>query len=42
LWLGVFSLVYLFASGRHAWLWLGAANGVAFAALAVVRLALGG
>lgn len=25
-WLGVLSLVYFFASGLRAWLWLGAAN----------------
>lgn len=37
-WLGVLSLVFLFASGWRAWLWLGAANLLLFAGLALARL----
>ena len=37
-WLGVLSFVFLFASGRRAWLWLGAANALVFGVLAVARL----
>lgn len=37
-WLGVLSACYAFPSGRRAWLWLGAANLVALAALALARL----
>ncbi len=36
-WLGVFSLVYLFGSGLRAWLWLGGFNIVAFIILAAAR-----
>ncbi|MEI2429760.1 MULTISPECIES: hypothetical protein [Lysobacter] len=37
LWCAVFSLVFLFRSSARAWLWLGAANALAFAALAALR-----
>lgn len=37
-WLGVLGLVFLFASGWRAWLWLGAANLLVFGALAAARL----
>lgn len=36
-WSGVLSLVFLFRSGARAWLWLGSANALAFAALAACR-----
>lgn len=36
-WTAVFGLCFLFRSGRAAWLWLGAANLVAFAALFACR-----
>lgn len=38
IWLTVLSLVFLFASGRRAWLWLGGANALVFGALALLRL----
>jgi hypothetical protein len=41
LWLGVLSTVFLFGSAMRAWLWLSAANVLAFGALALVRLAAG-
>ncbi|MFP1678672.1 hypothetical protein ACLD02_08225 [Alloalcanivorax sp. C16-2] len=41
-WMAAFSLVYLFPSGVRAWLWLGAANLLAFGALVVARGALAG
>ena len=37
LWIAVFSLCYLFRSGRAAWLWLGGANLLAFALLFACR-----
>ena len=37
-WIAVFSLCFLFRSGLAAWLWLGAANLLAFAALLACRL----
>jgi len=37
IWLGVLSLCFLFPSGASAWRWLGSANLLAFAALAVCR-----
>lgn len=40
-WMGVLSLVYLFRSGRQAWLWLGAANAAAYALLYAGRLPVG-
>ena len=36
-WIPVFSLCYLFRSGRAAWLWLGGANLLAFALLFACR-----
>lgn len=36
-WLTVLGLVFLFASGWRAWLWLGAANLLVFAALLLTR-----
>ncbi|MCH2556848.1 MAG: hypothetical protein MK005_06045 [Alcanivorax sp.] len=42
IWMTVFSLVYLFRTGIRAWLWLGAANGLAFLALMLARRALEG
>lgn len=41
LWLGVLSAVFLFSSAARAWLWLGGANALAFAALWLVRQAAG-
>lgn len=38
LWMGVFSGVYFFRSGMHAWAWLGAANLLVFAASWASRL----
>ena len=40
LWAGVLSFVYLFLDSLRAWLWLGAANALAFAALWCVRWAM--
>ena len=40
LWAGVLSFVYLFRDSLRAWLWLGAANALAFAALWCVRWAM--
>ncbi|WP_066097948.1 hypothetical protein [Xanthomonas massiliensis] len=40
-WAGVLSFVFLFRDSLRAWLWLGAANGLAFALLWVVRTAMG-
>ncbi len=37
IWLGVLAGSYAFASGRRAWLWLGAANAVVFGVFAAVR-----
>jgi len=37
IWIAVFGLVFLFRSGWTAWLWLGAANVIAFAALFACR-----
>jgi len=37
-WLGVLSFCYLFGSGARAWLWLGAANLLAFGLWGAVRL----
>jgi hypothetical protein len=37
LWLGVFCAVFLFASGRRAWLWLGGANLLIYGVLALIR-----
>lgn len=42
LWMSVFVPVYLFRSGLRAWLWLGAANIVAYSVLLAVRAAHGG
>lgn len=39
LWLGMLSAVFLFRTAAQAWLCLAAANGVAFGALALARLA---
>lgn len=36
-WIAVFGLVFLFRSGRAAWLWLGGANLLAFALLFACR-----
>ena len=41
-WMITFSLVYLFPSGVHAWLWLGAANLAAFGLLLAARAGLAG
>jgi hypothetical protein len=38
-WLGILSGVYFFASGVHAWLWLGGANILVFGGLLALRLA---
>lgn len=40
LWAGVLSAVYLFRDSLRAWLWLGAANALAFGLLWCVRLAM--
>ncbi|SBV37369.1 conserved membrane hypothetical protein [uncultured Stenotrophomonas sp.] len=40
-WALVLSFVYLFRDSLRAWLWLGAANALAFAALWCVRWAMG-
>ena len=40
LWAGVLSFAYLFRDSLRAWLWLGAANALAFAALWCVRWAM--
>ncbi|MBR0565426.1 hypothetical protein J5J83_04750 [Azoarcus sp. L1K30] len=37
-WIGVLSCVYFFRSGKHAWVWLSAANLVVFCILAACRL----
>ncbi|MEC5397563.1 hypothetical protein [Uliginosibacterium sp. H1] len=36
-WIAVFGFCFLFRSGRAAWVWLGAANLIAFAALFACR-----
>jgi hypothetical protein len=36
-WIAVFGLCFLFRSGRSAWVWLGAANLIAFAVLFACR-----
>ncbi|MEF3367604.1 hypothetical protein V3H18_13775 [Methylocystis sp. 9N] len=36
-WLGVLSFCFLFQSGKRAWLWLGAANALAYAGLLACR-----
>lgn len=40
-WMTLFSLTYLFRSGRQAWSWLLGANLLAFAALSAARHLLG-
>lgn len=40
IWATVLSFVYLFRDSLRAWLWLGAANALAFAALWLVRGAM--
>lgn len=37
IWVGVLSFCYLFRNGLRAWVWLGAANVVAFAGLGACR-----
>lgn len=37
IWLTVFAFTYLFRTGLRAWLWLGGANVLAYAALFVAR-----
>lgn len=37
IWAGVLGFVFLFRDSRRAWLWLGAANGVAFGLLWLAR-----
>ncbi|MEH6419920.1 hypothetical protein [Pseudomonas sp. CGJS7] len=41
IWCVVLSFVFLFRSSARAWLWLGAANALAFAALWLLRSAAG-
>jgi len=36
-WMGIFSLSYLFRSGWHAWAWLGGANLLAYSALLTLQ-----
>lgn len=36
-WIGVMSGVFMFQSGRRAWAWLGGANALGFALLALAR-----
>lgn len=40
IWALVLSFVFLFRSSLHAWLWLGAANALAFGLLWCLRLAM--
>jgi hypothetical protein len=41
LWAGVMAATYLFKSARHAWVWLAAANALAFGLLWLVRDVVG-